>query len=405
MIFHTESSVTEKKGEIAFGCSSPQSVNSERRNAYCCSITTAGQDCLLHPFLFRKRSVCLERLPMEFPHGQKKEDQKQPARSPYLYGGASSSPGEQKAPTPVHSSPAPAAKKRPWRKPKDMPKRPLSAYNIFFADERKEILKTRGQESNDLPSVSQDIFAGGSSPSSAETQGKKLGFAGLARSVAAKWKTLDAETKSKCEKRANIEKARYKAQMKEYNEQRLRAQQQASLATSMEHSGSSSVWPAMPQTIASLGNIYDSTPEQSQQHPWMEMESFDGAAAMGASGSGSGLVMPKGSYFNMNQDIYSPAPAMGSNQPPADNLVFPTRLHQPEAKRIRRANSAGTGQATYASAMVHWNDDTALARRLSQPGDISILAAEMGQDQVDFFLRSLREDQEEEDDEEANHQR
>lgn len=74
--------------------------------------------------------------------------------------------------------------------------------------------------------------------------------------------------------------------------------------------------------------------------------------------------MPKGSYFGlggMSQDNFPPAPAMGSEHPPADKLVFPSRMHQPEAKRIRRTHSAGPvpGSAT----MVNWNDDTALARR------------------------------------------
>lgn len=380
------------KGETAFGCcSSPHSVSSERRKTLG-TIRESVQDGTSRDSSLFSSPMC-PGFPMDL-HGET-QDKKQPAHP-------TSSGGDPKSPPPpigsqLSTSPAAAAKKKPWRKPKDMPKRPLSAYNLFFADERKQLLKAREPASNDL-AVSRDMFSGNTSPPPSETKGKKLGFAGLARSVAAKWKTLDAEAKSKYEKQADVEKARYKAQMKDYNEQRLRAQQQASMITVMEQGLSSPVWPAMPQTIASLGNIYDSTTQTG-------MGGYEGAASMETSGSGTGLVMPKGSYFGlgMSQETFPPPPAMGSEHPPSDTLVFPSRLHQPEAKRIRRTHSAGPvpGSAT----MVNWNDDTALARRLSQPANISILAAELGQDQVDFFLRSLREEDEDEDSDEQQQQR
>jgi hypothetical protein len=41
--------------------------------------------------------------------------------------------------------------------------------------------------------------------------------------------------------------------------------------------------------------------------------------------------------------------------------------------------------------MVNCNDERGLAKRLSSPGNISILAEELGQDQVDFFLNSLKD--------------
>jgi hypothetical protein len=267
-------------------------------------------------------------------------------------------------------------KKRPWRKPKDMPKRPLSAYNLFFADERKKLLAA-SEESAELTRVTQDIFSN-TSPSP-KPQGKKLGFAGLARTVAAKWKGLDAAAKSDYEKQADVEKARYKAQMKEYNEQRLRAQQQASMASGTDPASLRASWPAMPQTIASLGNIYDTSAEQATQQQRTSLDFAHAASSSLGDASSSGLVLPKGQYYGGPQDVFAPMPALDSNRP--------ARRGDFDVSQRRSWAAAPTA----AAPMVNWNDERGLAKRLSSPGNISILAEELGQDQVDFFLNSLKD--------------
>jgi hypothetical protein len=136
-----------------------------------------------------------------------------------------------------------------------------------------------------------------------------MGFAGLARSVAAKWKTLDATIKSQHEKEAGKERERYKREMEGWKQnqetQWLRHQLHAQLAASNAMQMPSmaqfqatrslsdsfmgrrndistfnfmgnqtfqmapgqnlpsvalqqqSVWPMMPRTINSLGNMHD----------------------------------------------------------------------------------------------------------------------------------------------------
>lgn len=75
----------------------------------------------------------------------------------------------------------------PWKKPKGMPKRPLSAYNIFFKAEREKMIRVRSKGAN----------------------GPGIGFANLAKTIACKWKDLDEESRSPFEALAAQEKEKY----------------------------------------------------------------------------------------------------------------------------------------------------------------------------------------------------
>ena len=81
-----------------------------------------------------------------------------------------------------------------------MPKRPLSAYNFFFGQVRR------------MGAVEGE---GG--------EGKALGFAGLARAVAASWKSLDEDSKKPFYDMADHEQIRYKAACDEWRKSRRRS--------------------------------------------------------------------------------------------------------------------------------------------------------------------------------------
>jgi hypothetical protein len=97
----------------------------------------------------------------------------------------------------------PAAKKRrarkKWKKPRDKPNRPLSAYNLFFRKERALLLGA-DVEKQDSEKGKKRVHR--------KTHGK-IGFADMARIIGAKWKALGDEEKSEFEEIASQEKKRY----------------------------------------------------------------------------------------------------------------------------------------------------------------------------------------------------
>lgn len=99
-------------------------------------------------------------------------------------------------------------KKKTWKKPADKPKRPLSAYNLFFQHERNRIV-------GDSPAG-----ADGTKRKHRKSHGK-IGFESLAKTIANKWKTLDKASKRPFEQQAKREKAIYAKKLQAWHELRL----------------------------------------------------------------------------------------------------------------------------------------------------------------------------------------
>jgi hypothetical protein len=85
--------------------------------------------------------------------------------------------------------------KKNRKKPKDRPKRPLSAYNIFFKEERARILEE----------VTQSPMPNG-----------KIGFQNLAKMIGKRWHELDSDSMKSYKKKAETDMVRYKEEMLTY---------------------------------------------------------------------------------------------------------------------------------------------------------------------------------------------
>lgn len=158
------------------------------------------------------------------------------------------------------SSPTTLKKARTkWRKPEDKPHHPRTGYNFFFQLERERMLLG----TDHLPIQPLDVInlqVGGSRVTNAKAispfqdgsdqtihprvlTGEKLGFADLARNVAAKWKKLDGNIKKLFEEKAERERIRYRNELEVWNEQQKKKQLQETPKSSI----SQGLQPATPQ--------------------------------------------------------------------------------------------------------------------------------------------------------------
>ena len=111
----------------------------------------------------------------------------------------------------------PRRTRKKWKKPKDKPNRPLSAYNLFFQKERARML---GDDAS-KPEIGKD-----NKRIHRKTHGK-IGFAEMAKIIGSKWKNLPEEEKSEFQEVAAKEKERYAKELSEWNdEQKKKAVEQ-----------------------------------------------------------------------------------------------------------------------------------------------------------------------------------
>jgi HMG (high mobility group) box len=146
---------------------------------------------------------------------------------------------------------AKSGKKARPKKPKNKPKRPLSAYNIFFKDERAKILSNipdkKGEDDDDDDDDDDDSKEKSDEKGeNGEEKGEggkkvtgkkrkrvphgKIGFESLAKIVGQRWKELPPEELDVYKKRAEEDMKRYRKEMEAYVQK-----QREGLEQSREH--------------------------------------------------------------------------------------------------------------------------------------------------------------------------
>jgi HMG-box domain len=97
------------------------------------------------------------------------------------------------------------------KKPKDHPRRPLSAYNIFFKEERQRIL-------NEIPDASpEEKQIGTKTRKRKKNAHGKIGFENLAKAIGQKWQALNQEEIQYYKAQAEVDQKRYRDEMDVYN--------------------------------------------------------------------------------------------------------------------------------------------------------------------------------------------
>ncbi|GFH53573.1 hypothetical protein CTEN210_10049 [Chaetoceros tenuissimus] len=166
-------------------------------------------------------------------------------------------------------------KKKKRKKSKDAPKRPLSAYNIFFKEERQRMLQSlpsmdNGPTSNSSSKCSRHHRKGRDQPHG------KISFENLAKTIGSRWRELGSAERKKFEILAAKDTERYTEEMKVFHdEQMLKASTISSNDHSHEDSDEKVVLSSSKQRTTN--DEYDSSAKHDDEH---REETKSGAAAL-----------------------------------------------------------------------------------------------------------------------------
>jgi HMG (high mobility group) box len=116
---------------------------------------------------------------------------------------------------------SPRQYRKGWRKPRGMPKRPMSSYNLFFQLERERLVNDEEErvftpeDIDRIAKIQKQKDLSCQKRKHRKSHGK-ISFSKLARVIAEKWKSLDKVSKAAFFERAALEKDEYKVAVEEW---------------------------------------------------------------------------------------------------------------------------------------------------------------------------------------------
>jgi len=225
-----------------------------------------------------------------------------------------SSSSKSKSKTNKKQSSGGGSKRKRAQKAADAPRRPLSAYNLFFKRERLLIVSgdaatddstaasntgshtghrdtsseniddnDSDQTTNKTAEGSSPIVLGGSYSGMLSTLGRtvvqpvdgitarrgkrvhrkthgKMGFATMAKTISSKWKSLDAEARRPYDEQAKVEKARYLEELRKYKERKAAEAKEAEVKAKADEASKMMI-SAMTMTSAAAAEVVKSATE------------------------------------------------------------------------------------------------------------------------------------------------
>ena len=185
------------------------------------------------------------------------------------------------------------AKRPAKKKPKDKPKRPLSAYNFFFKEEREKILKVVLAE--DPAKVENDPqtedYMSPEQLAKLRKEGGKVSFEEMGKLIGQRWKNIDPDRLSHFADLATEDTERYKKEMISYNgrqEAKMRSEAQKPPASAFVPKAGTGM---MAQSGPGYGDMNSAAAYQNQQ-----AANMGGYYGMGMDLTGYG-TMPMGAMY------------------------------------------------------------------------------------------------------------
>lgn len=214
------------------------------------------------------------------------------------------------------------ARKPTKKKPKNKPKRPLSAYNFFFKEEREKILKVASSE---------DPVAAQADPESEDyipeeqikrlkKEGGKISFEEMGKLIGTRWKNIDPDRLTKFSELAAEDTERYKKEMVTFtSQQEAKARREASKQAANFAENQMRSYPESPYPMQHpMG--YPPAAYGMSEYGYGGVPMY-GYPYMGGTGSQDGQMSGSNQYENAQQPYGMVAPMYGAMQHPYNQGV------------------------------------------------------------------------------------